>query len=57
MLKIKDITKCDSKGRVVIPKNIRRELAIQPGDQLDVILSEDDLVVLSKRPAEQVPES
>ena len=49
MLKIKDIVKCDSKGRVVIPRSIRDELGIKPGDKFDIVLSEDDLVVLSKK--------
>jgi AbrB family looped-hinge helix DNA binding protein len=53
-MKIKDVVKCDSKGRVVIPNSVREELGIKPGDKFDIILSDDDLVVLSKRtPYEQ----
>jgi AbrB family looped-hinge helix DNA binding protein len=49
MLKIKDIVKCDSKGRIVIPKSVRDELGINSGDKFDIVLSEDDLIVLSKK--------
>jgi AbrB family looped-hinge helix DNA binding protein len=48
-MKIKDVVKCDSKGRVVIPNSVREELVIKPGDKFDIILSDDDLIVLSKR--------
>lgn len=50
MLKLKDIVNMDTKGRVVIPKSVRKELSIAPGDAFDLVLSEDDLIVLSKRP-------
>lgn len=48
-MKIKDILKCDSKGRVVIPQSIREELGVKSGDKFDIILSDDDLIVLSKK--------
>ena len=48
-MKLKDVVKCDSKGRVVIPQSVREELGVRPGDKFDIILSDDDLVVLSKR--------
>jgi AbrB family looped-hinge helix DNA binding protein len=48
-MKIKDIVKCDSKGRIVIPQSVRGELGINPGDKFDIILSDDDLIVLSKK--------
>jgi len=52
-MKIKDIVKCDSKGRVVVPQSIREELSVNPGDKFDIILSDDDLIVLSKRVPEE----
>lgn len=48
-MKLKDVVKCDSKGRVVIPNSVREELGIHPGDKFDIILSDDDLIVLSKK--------
>ncbi len=48
-MKLKDVVKCDSKGRIVIPQSVREELGVNPGDKFDIMLSDDDLVVLSKR--------
>ncbi len=42
MLKIKEIVKLDSKGRIVIPRSIREDLGVKPGAKFYIILSEDE---------------
>ena len=40
-------TKLSSRGQVVIPEEIRRELGLEPGEQF-VVLGEGDTVILRK---------
>ena len=40
-------TKLSSKGQVVIPEDVRRELGLEPGAQF-VVLGEGDVVILKK---------
>ncbi len=40
-------TKLSSKGQVVIPENVRKELGLEPGAQF-VVMGEGDLVILKK---------
>jgi len=42
--------KVSTKHQIVVPSQARRDLGIQPGDRLDVLVS-GDLIVLRKRPA------
>ena len=49
MLKFKDIVKIDTKGRVVVPQTIRKELEISPSEKLDIMLTEDNMIVLVKK--------
>lgn len=38
----------DDLGRIVIPKEVRRELGIKEGDKLDIQIDENKRIVLSK---------
>jgi AbrB family transcriptional regulator (stage V sporulation protein T) len=38
----------DDLGRIAIPKEIRRELAINEGDQLELFITRDNEIVLKK---------
>lgn len=40
-------TKLSSKGQVVIPEDVRRELGLEPGAQF-VVMGEGDVVILKK---------
>ena len=40
-------TKLSSKGQVVIPDDVRRELGLEPGTQF-VVMGEGDVVILKK---------
>ena len=40
-------TKLSSKGQVVIPEDVRKELGLEPGAQF-VVMGEGDLVILKK---------
>ncbi len=40
-------TKLSSKGQVVIPEEVRRELGLEPGAQF-VVMGEGDVVILKK---------
>ncbi len=40
-------TKLSSKGQVVIPENVRKELGLEPGAQF-VVMGEGDVVILKK---------
>ena len=40
-------TKLSSKGQVVIPEDVRKELGLEPGTQF-VVMGEGDLVILKK---------
>ena len=42
------ITKIDSKGRVVIPKDVRRRLNIKPGEEFLVTEIDGDTIVLKR---------
>jgi AbrB family looped-hinge helix DNA binding protein len=42
--------KVSTKHQIVVPSQARRELGIQAGDRLDVLVT-DDSIVLRKRPA------
>ena len=42
------ITKVDSKGRVVIPKDVRRRLNIKPGEEFLVTEIDGDTIVLRR---------
>ncbi|WP_238515800.1 AbrB/MazE/SpoVT family DNA-binding domain-containing protein [Thermococcus sp. 4557] len=42
------ITKMDSKGRVVIPKDVRRKLNIKPGEEFLVTEIDGDTIVLRR---------
>ncbi|WP_297535098.1 AbrB/MazE/SpoVT family DNA-binding domain-containing protein [Thermococcus sp.] len=42
------ITKVDSKGRVVIPKDVRRKLNIKPGEEFLVTEIDGDTIVLRR---------
>ena len=48
-----DLTKCcrtiDDLGRVVIPKVIRNELGIQPGDSFNIIVDKNEISVTFKK--------
>lgn len=39
------VRRIDELGRVVIPKNIRRQFKIQEGDPLEIFISEDGIVL------------
>ncbi len=39
------IKKIDNLGRVVVPKGYRQMLGLEPGDQLDVSVDGDNLVI------------
>lgn len=49
MMKFKDMVKIDGKGRIVVPQSIRKELAIEPLEKLDIMLTEDDMIVIMKK--------
>lgn len=51
------VRRIDDLGRVVIPKDIRRTLAIREGDPLEIFLDGQDGVVFRKyfQPAENKP--
>ena len=38
----------DSTGRIVIPKNYRKKLGLTKDDQLDIILTKDNKLILQK---------
>jgi AbrB family looped-hinge helix DNA binding protein len=40
-------TRLSSKGQVVIPENVRKELGLEPGAQF-VVMGEGDVVILKK---------
>jgi AbrB family looped-hinge helix DNA binding protein len=40
-------TKLSSKGQVVIPEDVRKELGLEPGAQF-IVMGEGDLVILKK---------
>ncbi|AHL22159.1 AbrB/MazE/SpoVT family DNA-binding domain-containing protein [Thermococcus nautili] len=42
------VTKIDSKGRVVIPKDVRRKLNIKPGEEFLVTEIDGDTIVLRR---------
>ena len=42
------ITKVDSKGRVVIPKDVRRRLNIKPGEEFLISEIDGDTIVLRR---------
>ncbi|AEO14046.1 AbrB/MazE/SpoVT family DNA-binding domain-containing protein [Thermococcus sp. AM4] len=42
------ITKVDSKGRVVIPKDVRRRLNIKPGEEFLVTEIDGDTIVMRR---------
>ncbi|WP_206203819.1 AbrB/MazE/SpoVT family DNA-binding domain-containing protein [Thermococcus sp. 21S9] len=42
------ITKVDSRGRVVIPKDVRRKLNIKPGEEFLVTEIDGDTIVLRR---------
>ncbi|WP_461865713.1 AbrB/MazE/SpoVT family DNA-binding domain-containing protein [Thermococcus sp.] len=42
------ITKMDSKGRVVIPKDVRKKLNIKPGEEFLVTEIDGDTIVLRR---------
>lgn len=42
------ITRIDSKGRVVIPKDVRRKLNIKPGEEFLVTEIDGDTIVLRR---------
>ncbi len=42
------ITKVDSKGRVVIPKDVRKKLNIKPGEEFLVTEIDGDTIVLRR---------
>jgi len=46
---IKAVAKISKKGQVVIPKNIRKSLGVEPGDRVVFILTQHG-VVLQKEP-------
>jgi AbrB family looped-hinge helix DNA binding protein len=37
------------KGQIVIPKHIRERVSIEPGDEVDVELRDDTIVVTARR--------
>lgn len=47
------IRKIVSDGRIVIPRSIREKLDIYPGQEMDIILTEDKKAILI-RPIEQL---
>lgn len=50
-MKIGIITKTNSKGQIVIPKEYREELGIRNGDLLNIVISEKEIVIT---PVEEV---
>ena len=40
-------TRVSTKGQIVLPLAIRRRLGIQPGDQLDVAIEQDRIVLVA----------
>jgi AbrB family looped-hinge helix DNA binding protein len=42
-------TRIGPKGQVVIPKRIREQVSLEPGDEVDVELREDEIVVTARR--------
>jgi AbrB family looped-hinge helix DNA binding protein len=46
-------TRLSSKGQVVIPKRIREELGLKPGDDL-VMVRQDDLIIVMKPSLEKI---
>jgi AbrB family looped-hinge helix DNA binding protein len=42
-------TRVGPKGQVVIPKRIRDRVSLQPGDEVDIELRGDDIVVTARR--------
>lgn len=39
------VRKIDDLGRIVIPKEIRRQLGIKEGDSLEIFINEDEIVL------------
>jgi AbrB family looped-hinge helix DNA binding protein len=44
-------TRVGPKGQVVIPKQIRDRVSLEPGDEVDIELRGDDIVVTARRHA------
>jgi AbrB family looped-hinge helix DNA binding protein len=42
-------TRVGAKGQVVIPKHIRDRTSLEPGDEVDIVLRGDDIVVTARR--------
>jgi AbrB family looped-hinge helix DNA binding protein len=42
-------TRVGPKGQVVIPKPIRDQVSLEPGDEVDIELRGDDIVVTARR--------
>ena len=47
MEKLEDIAKVSSKGQIVIPKEIRERLGVQPGERL-LVMTRDKEIILRK---------
>jgi AbrB family looped-hinge helix DNA binding protein len=47
-------TKVGQKGQVVIPKAIRDRVHLHPGDEVEVGLHEDRIVITATRPNEEL---
>jgi len=45
-------SKVGPKGQVVIPKAIRDQAQLHPGDEVDVGLQEDRIVITARRPVD-----
>ncbi|GEO68321.1 AbrB/MazE/SpoVT family DNA-binding domain-containing protein [Levilactobacillus acidifarinae] len=45
-------TKVSSKGQIVIPTTIRKQLALMPGDELEITTNVDGQIVLTKEPGQ-----
>jgi AbrB family looped-hinge helix DNA binding protein len=42
-------TRVGPKGQIVIPKEIRERVSLEPGDEVDVELCDDTIVVTARR--------
>jgi AbrB family looped-hinge helix DNA binding protein len=45
-------TRIGAKGQVVIPKAVRDQAQLHPGDEVDVVFDEDRIVIAARRRSE-----
>jgi AbrB family looped-hinge helix DNA binding protein len=43
-------TRIGAKGQVVIPKSVREQAQLHPGDEVEVAFEEDRIVIAARRP-------